>query len=100
MTYITPSRAGSASGIGRVSTDAAGPQRPQQEDIRTNPSRGSDSAELSPVSRYLSELKAGPAVRTDLVARVKSEIENGTYETDAKFEAVLDDVAEDISFEF
>ncbi|MCA9303484.1 MAG: flagellar biosynthesis anti-sigma factor FlgM [Phycisphaerales bacterium] len=99
MTYITPSRAGSAAGIGRVRADASGTQRPQQEDIRTNPSRGSDSAELSPVSRYLSELKAGPAVRTDLVARVKSEIANGSYETDAKFEAILDDVAEDISFD-
>jgi flagellar biosynthesis anti-sigma factor FlgM len=99
MTYITPSRAGSASDIGRVRAGSADAQRPQQEDIRTNPSRGSDSAELSPVSRYLSELKAGPAVRADLVARVKEQIENGTYETDAKFDSILDDVAEDISFE-
>jgi len=99
MTYITPSRAGSASSIGRVRADASGTQRPQQEDIRTNPSRGSDSAELSPVSRYLSELKAGPAVRAELVSRVKEEIAGGNYETEAKFEAVLDDVAEDIAFE-
>ncbi len=100
MTYISStSRTGSAPGVRRIQNDTNSASRPQQEDIRAGGSRGADSAELSPVARYLSELKAGPAIREDLVARVREDIESGTYETPEKLDAVLDDLAEDIAFE-
>ncbi len=100
MTYISSSsRTDSAPGIGRIHTDATSSARPQQEDIRAGTAREADRAELSPVAKFLSELKTGAPIRQDLVARVKEEIQAGTYDTDAKLDAVLDDVAEDITFE-
>jgi anti-sigma28 factor (negative regulator of flagellin synthesis) len=99
MTYISSSRSSSVSGLRRIQSDAAATQRPQQEDIRSAGPRGSDSADLSPVSKFLSELKTGAPVREELVARVKDEIEAGTYETPEKLDAVLDDVTEDLNFE-
>ncbi|MBL4591148.1 MAG: hypothetical protein JKY96_04235 [Phycisphaerales bacterium] len=99
MTYITPSQTGSVSGVGRIHTERTDRTESRQEDVRSGASRGADQALLSPVSRYLSELKAGPPVRTDLVARVKQEIDAETYETSDKFDAILDDVAQDVDFD-
>ena len=100
MTYISSSsRTDSAPGIGRIHTDAASSVRSQQEDIRAGTAREADRAELSPIAKFLSELKTGAPVREDLVARVKNEIQAGTYDTDAKFDAILNDVVEDITFE-
>lgn len=58
--------------------------------------RGSDQAEFSVAARLLSRLDELPDVRGDLVARVKAEIEAGTYETDDKLELAINELAEDL----
>jgi negative regulator of flagellin synthesis FlgM len=41
--------------------------------------------------------KANDTVRTDLVARVKNEIAAGTYETEAKLDAALERLLDDVA---
>ena len=57
--------------------------------------RRSDKVELSDAARLLSRLSQLPDVRQDLVDRVRSEIEAGTYETPEKIDAVVRALAED-----
>ncbi|MEM9417508.1 MAG: flagellar biosynthesis anti-sigma factor FlgM [Planctomycetota bacterium] len=63
----------------------------------TDVSRGSDQIELSDTAKILAKLTDLPEVREDLVARVRAEIANGTYETDAKLDAAIEGLAEDLS---
>ena len=58
--------------------------------------RPTDQAEFSNNARLMSLMNDMPDVREDLVARVKSEIEAGTYETPDKIDALLDNLAEDL----
>ncbi len=48
--------------------------------------RPADSVDISALARRLGERSSGEPVRQDLVDRVKSEIENGTYESDDKLD--------------
>jgi len=59
--------------------------------------RPADRAEFSDSARLLSLLREVPDVREDLVARVRGEIEAGTYETPDKIDALLDGLAEDLA---
>lgn len=61
------------------------------------PDRGSDRVELSDASVYLSKLKEQPAIRESLVARVRSEIADGTYLTEAKLDDAVEALAEDLA---
>ncbi len=54
-----------------------------------------DKLELSGVSHLLSRLKSND-IRTDKVAAVKSQIESGTYEDDAKLDAATDRLLDDL----
>lgn len=56
---------------------------------------GGDRVELSDVARYLDMLRQMPDVRQSLVDRVKSQIQSGTYETDEKIDAALENFARD-----
>ncbi len=58
--------------------------------------RGSDRAEFSNVSQILARLNQPAEVRLDLVNQIRSEIEAGTYETDAKLDAAIESLAEDL----
>lgn len=60
------------------------------------PSRGSDSVELSGAARLLGQLAEGGAVRQDLIAKVRAEIASGTYETPEKLNAAIDALSEDL----
>lgn len=61
--------------------------------------RGTDQVQLSEVARLLQKLRDLPEVREDLVSRVKAEIENGTYETEDKLDAALNELAGEIGLE-
>jgi len=74
-------------------TAATQPSHPES----TAAARGSDRAEFSEVSRFLSQLAALPDVRQDLVDRVRSEIADGTYESDDKVKAALDGLLDDLA---
>jgi len=63
----------------------------------TGTTRGSDSVELSSAARFLGKLKELPDIRQDLVDRVRSEIEQGNYDTEEKVDAILDDVSQDLT---
>jgi anti-sigma28 factor (negative regulator of flagellin synthesis) len=54
-----------------------------------------DKLELSGVSHLLGKLKTND-IRTDKVASVKSQIEAGTYEDDAKLDTATDRLLDDL----
>ncbi len=62
--------------------------------IETTP-RLSDRVELSGVDRFLTALRTND-IRADKVADIRSQIAAGTYDEDAKLDAVLDKVLDDI----
>jgi anti-sigma28 factor (negative regulator of flagellin synthesis) len=59
-------------------------------------SRPSDRVELSERGRYLSQLAAMPAVRSDLVTEIRGRIAKGTYETHDKLDRSLDGLIQDL----
>ncbi len=50
----------------------------------------SDQLDISPAAEAAAQAAEGGEIRADLVARVRSEIANGTYETPEKLDAALD----------
>ena len=74
-----------ATPVNRKPADAATPA----------PARGADRLELSGVSHLLKSLKTND-IRTDKVANIKSQIEAGTYEDDAKLNAATDRLLDDL----
>lgn len=61
-----------------------------------------DRVELSPEATALAELHDAKStafaedIRFELVARIRSEIENGTYDVDGKIGAIVDKLAKDL----
>jgi flagellar biosynthesis anti-sigma factor FlgM len=47
--------------------------------------------------QYLNALKANNGVRTDKVASIKSQIENGSYESDAKLNGAIDKLLDELN---
>lgn len=70
-----------------------GRSQPQQASA---PTRQSDQVEFSTASRLLSRLSELPDVRTDLISRIRNEIAAGTYETDDKINAAIDNLVSDL----
>ena len=58
--------------------------------------RGSDTVEVSHTAQLLAKLADLPDVREDVIARIRSEIESGEYETPEKLEAAIDALIEDL----
>ncbi len=73
------------------STATVGTQRPQDAGQERN-----DTVEISDTARYLSEIKKLPEVRADKVAAAKQSIANGTMDTPAKLDKVVEGVLQDI----
>jgi negative regulator of flagellin synthesis FlgM len=59
--------------------------------------RGSDRVEVSTAARLLSQLHQVPEVREDLVAEVRAQIEQGTYETPEKIDITIDKLLNDLN---
>lgn len=57
-----------------------------------------DEVQLSDSARRLDQLTSTRPVRTELVERVKAEIESGTYETPERIERAVDGLAQDLGF--
>lgn len=60
-------------------------------------SRGRDQADFSAAAQMRSKLQSLPDVREDLVNRVRSEIEAGTYETPEKLDQAMKGLAADLT---
>jgi anti-sigma28 factor (negative regulator of flagellin synthesis) len=58
--------------------------------------RGSDKLEVSQLATILSKMSALPPVRQELIDRVKSEIQAGTYESPEKIDAALDEMVREL----
>lgn len=63
----------------------------------TGPTRAADRVELSHAAQLLSKLAELPDIRQGLVDRVKSEIAQGTYETEDKVDRAIDSLGEDLA---
>ena len=90
MTDISPIGPGKISGY-----QASAVNRPTDLPD-ASPSRARDDVQVSEISRFLGKLSELPDVREDLVARVRSEIEDGTYDTEDKVDAMLDELVADL----
>ncbi len=100
MQHFSPIDAPRTTRPGRIRpVEVAPSEAPQEASRGAVSSRGSDRVELSSVARFLNELKSGGAERTDLINKVRAEIEAGTYDTDAKFDAAIDAIKEDLELE-
>jgi anti-sigma28 factor (negative regulator of flagellin synthesis) len=56
-----------------------------------------DKLELSGVGHLLKALKSNGDVRLDKVAQIKSQIDAGTYETEARLDAAIGKLMDDLS---
>lgn len=77
--------------IGAVEPAARGPARAEP----APPRRTLDRVELTDRAYYLNKLRNLPA-RSDLVESVRQQIEDGTYETEARIDAAIDELAKDL----
>jgi len=59
--------------------------------------RTGDQVELSEQSRLLSQLRGLPEVRTDLVERVRTEIESDAYLNDTRLDGAVEELARDLN---
>lgn len=58
--------------------------------------QGPDTVEISQQAHLASKLAAIPDVRADLVARVRGQIEAGTYETTEKLDAAIANLLDEL----
>ena len=65
------------------------------ESRATRPARGEDAVEVSAASSLLGRLKTGVPVREDLVAQIRGQSDDGTYETAEKLEQAVDEILRD-----
>jgi negative regulator of flagellin synthesis FlgM len=54
-----------------------------------------DVVEISSIAKLAAQVNNIPEVRTELVARVKAEIETGTYETQERIDLTVDRLMEE-----
>ena len=66
------------------------------EKTKAASTRSADKLELSGVSHLMQALKANADVRIDKVATIKQAIEAGTYEDDAKLDATVDKLLDEL----
>lgn len=59
--------------------------------------RGRDRVELSDTAQYLSKISELPDVRQDLIDRIKASIADGSYETEDKTDAAIENLIEEIA---
>ena len=56
-----------------------------------------DAVELSDVGTMMARLRELPEIRQEKVARIRAEIEAGTYETPERLEATIDRLLEELA---
>jgi len=100
MSDISPINTSTPRGVGRVSTDPTIAANRSTEDVRgRGGARANDRVEFSQVAQYLSTLQSKPEERPELIARVRDEIQNGTYLSNDKLAAAGDELLNDINLD-
>jgi len=78
----------------------AGAVEPVGKAISANPAAPSqgiaDVVEISQAAQLTAKLQATPAIRADLVEKVKAEIAAGTYETPERLQVAVDRLLKDL----
>jgi anti-sigma28 factor (negative regulator of flagellin synthesis) len=78
---------------GTTFNPATGPSRLGDDAREAASSSDTDRVEVSDFARYLDHLRNSPGVRQQLVDQVRQSIDAGTYETDAKIDAAIENWA-------
>jgi anti-sigma28 factor (negative regulator of flagellin synthesis) len=100
MTDISSINSSTTQRARRVSVDPSTTSTSSTDELRgRGGTRNDDQVEISHVAQYLSQLQSEPAQRTDLIDRVRTQIESGTYLTDDKLSAAADELLDDINFQ-
>ena len=103
MSDISPIGTSNTRRVGRVHADPSARSsaiNQNAEDVRgRGGARTDDRVEFSSVAKYLSQLQSEPAPRTDLINRVRAEIQSGSYLNDENLSAAADELLDDINFE-
>jgi anti-sigma28 factor (negative regulator of flagellin synthesis) len=89
MVKIQGSNAAKKSKLTSLIDQTVARSRPGQAEPR-------DVIEISIAARLAAELQKMPEVRDDLVARVKAEIANGTYQTGEKLDLAVEKLMEEL----
>ncbi len=83
-------------GTGRMDTSTEAVVRAANRPVPGRIDRPSDRVEVSDRARLLNKLANLPAVRQDLVDRVRQEISAGTYDTPDKVEGAINNLVDDL----
>lgn len=83
---------GNSSAVQRVVNQPVIRQAPPESEVGL---RGSDRLELSGMSHLLASLRSS-GIRSEKVAAIKAQIDAGTYENDAKLNAAIDRMIDDV----
>lgn len=82
--------------IGSISANEARARKAEQlESTDIALSREADAVEISPFARYVAMARENP-VREDLIASIREQLANGTYDTDEKFDKAFDEMLSDL----
>lgn len=92
MSELSPLSTGQVSRTGRVGPPAGRRTESTDQPLAASRDRGADQVQLSSHARHLDTLRDGGPVRTDLVNRIRAEIEQDTYETPEKLDAAIDEI--------
>jgi hypothetical protein len=102
MTNVVPinsssvNRAASSGVVGGVG-GVGGVERERPGSAGALSVREDDKVELSEMALYLSKLRELPPERSELIGRVKAEIEAGVYDTPDKLDGTLDELLDDLA---
>ena len=78
--------------LGRVNSATASNARAAYRSAQPHSGRASDEVQVSPQATFLNKLRDNP-IREDLVADVREQIADGTYETPEKLDAAVSELA-------
>ncbi len=67
-----------------------------QKTASPQPISSGDQLDISEAGQAAAKMSEVPDIRSDLVARVRSEIANGTYDTAEKFDVAIDRMLDEI----
>ena len=82
-----------------ISPRSQSPDRPAEAQASVRHGRGNDAVEISADARLLGEIRSNSDSRPDLekVARIRAEIEAGSYDNEARFQVAVNQLTQEIA---
>ena len=94
MTHITNATTATRTNLSRLSTGRAQQSTPHQQSTQESRNVGIDQVQISDAARKLDAQHTG--FRSELVDRVRSEIESGQYDQGSKLDQAIDNLIRDL----